>query len=171
MVNRDSIIKLWEDKTEAVTLWEDLVNKSIPDINEYDLTRVSTYMNNFSKKLSNDYHNRLSDSEMRLVTGSLFVISKIKDLSKVIFTNEECEDKQVKVCFESREQIEMLREWNIDAMEMAVNQSLIEAGNEINRLIDEGKTIYVNNLIRSISLIAEGTNAPVLILKFNIKCI
>jgi len=171
MVNRDSIIKLWEDKTEAVTLWEDLVNKSIPNLNDYDLMRISCYMNEFSKKISNGYDRLLTDGEMELVSGSLYLLSKVKDLSKIIFTKEECEDKQVKVCFESREQIEMLREWNIDAMEMAINQSLIEAGNEINRLIDEGKTIYVNNLIRNISLIAEGTNAPVLILKFNIKCI
>ena len=30
MVDRDRIIELWEDKTEAISLWEDLVLKSMP---------------------------------------------------------------------------------------------------------------------------------------------
>jgi len=171
MVDRDSIIKLWEDKTEAVTLWEDLVNKSIPNLNDYDLMRISCYMNEFSKKISNGYDRLLTDGEMELVTGSLYLLSKVKDISKIVFTNEECEIKEIKGLFESAEQIESLREWNINAVEMLTHALLGEAANEINKNIDEGKTIYVNNLIRSISLIAEGTTAPVLILKMNLKLI
>lgn len=169
MVDRDRIIELWEDKTEAISLWEDLVTKSMPDLSYDDLARVSCYMNEYSKKLSNNYNRRLSDGEMELVTGSLFVLSKIKDISKIIFTEEECEDKEAKCSFESMEQIERLREWNIDAREMAFNAILGEAINEINKDIDNGKTIYVKNLIKSVSLIAEGTHAPVLILKMSLK--
>lgn len=170
MVDRDSIIKLWEDQTESVALWEDLVIKSMPDLSYDDLTRVSCYMNDYSKKMSNDYNRRLSDGEMELVTGNLLVLSKIKDLSKIIFTNEECEDKEAKCSFESMDQIERLREWNIDARQMAFNAILGEVINEINKDIDNGKIIYVKNLIKSVSLIAEGTHAPVLILKMNVKC-
>ena len=45
------------------------------------------------------------------------------------------------------EQIERLREWNINAREMAFQSLLGEAINSINKNIDEGKTIYVKNLI------------------------
>lgn len=171
MVSRDSIIELWEDKTEAISLWEDLVTKSMPDLSHEDLARVSCYMNEYSKKLSNNYNRRLSDGEMELVTGSLFILSKIKDLSKVYFVNEEGEDHEVKIKFQSMDQIEMLQNiWNINAREMAFQTLLGEAVNSINKNIDEGKTIYVQNLIKSVSLIAEGTHAPVLILKMNLKC-
>lgn len=171
MVDRDRIIELWEDKTEAISLWEDLVTKSMPDLSYDDLARVSCYMNEYSKKLSNNYNRRLSDGEMELVTGSLFILSKTKDISKISFINEECGEHEIKVRFESMDQIEMLQNiWNINAREMAFQSLLGEAINSINKNIDEGKTIHVNSLIKSITLIAEGTHAPVLILKMNIKC-
>ena len=36
-IENETIIQLWEDKTEAISLWEDLVLKSMPDLSYDDL--------------------------------------------------------------------------------------------------------------------------------------
>ena len=60
----------------------------------------------------------------------------------------------------THEQSENLSIMGIDAMQEVRYMAVEETAKRINDLIDEGKEIYVNHLVRNLSLVSEATMAP-----------
>jgi len=163
---KDALIEIWEMKAENAARWWALINECLPDVKEEHREKISSYLSSLIAKIINNDDDNITSSFIAL---QFRVLSKIDDLSKIVFIEgEEFETKT----YRSRVTHEMINEMSvmgIDAMvevENVLSEFLIT---DINKEIKSGKTIYVNNLVESIVLISEASMAPVISLRTRIK--
>ena len=146
MVDKNSTVKNWESKQKLKLL----AIEHIPDLNEEHIPRIVEYL---EKKFD-------MTKESSLLPLQIFILSKIKDLSKIIFTEEEQESHFISTMV-TREQIQELNyQWGIDVVAMVENAMIQEVSNRINEQIEQGKIAHVEILAERVSLISVAQEPP-----------
>jgi hypothetical protein len=166
------LINDWERHQDNFASWHDLISESTT-LDEKCVGEVADFLHTLYKRI-NEHNVAEAEGMVNFISINLFVISKIKDFSKIIFTKEPIGEVKYISTQVTREQIGELgfmgltMENIIQNLQCHLTEDLI---NYINNRIDEGHLVRVNNFAESITMISDGTDLPRLTLKTRIEFI